>query len=121
MAETGPSGGYDFFEVKTGLMNKIVIMFNLTSNDRGQARDLPTTRLPDRALARHQPPGDHRRRLCRPGRAVAGRAAPDSPYYDEKMAKQYTEFDVAKANAALDEAGYAQQRVRAGGPDGKPI
>ena len=44
-------------------------------------------------------------------------------FYDEKMAKQYTEFDVDLANQFLDDAGYKNRNfggIRLG-PDGKPI
>jgi ABC-type transport system substrate-binding protein len=48
---------------------------------------------------------------------------PDSEFYDEEMAKQYTEHDVDLANEHLDRAGYAE-RDRDGfrlGPDGQRI
>ncbi|MGW5361143.1 ABC transporter substrate-binding protein [Actinopolymorpha pittospori] len=48
---------------------------------------------------------------------------PDSPMYDEEMAKQYTEFDAAAANEHLDRAGF-RERDNAGfrlGPDGRRI
>jgi ABC-type transport system substrate-binding protein len=46
-----------------------------------------------------------------------------SPYYDEEMAKQYTDYDVDLANEHLDRAGFAERdgdgfRL---GPDGKRI
>jgi peptide/nickel transport system substrate-binding protein len=47
---------------------------------------------------------------------------PNSPFYDEELAKQYTEYDVDKANEYLDKAGY--QKNASGkrlGPDGQPI
>jgi peptide/nickel transport system substrate-binding protein len=47
---------------------------------------------------------------------------PASGFYNETLAKQYTEYDVAKANEHLDQAGYEKgtdgKRL---GPDGKPI
>jgi peptide/nickel transport system substrate-binding protein len=47
---------------------------------------------------------------------------PESPFYDEAFAKQYTEFDLAKANDHLDRAGYRKDgQGRRIGPDGKPI
>lgn len=48
--------------------------------------------------------------------------AKNSPYYNEQLATQYTEYSLAKANAALDQAGYKKNGsgVRVG-PDGKPI
>ena len=48
---------------------------------------------------------------------------PESALYDEELAKQYTEYSVEKANAALDRAGYAERNadgIRLG-PDGEPI
>ncbi|MBE1607444.1 ABC transporter substrate-binding protein [Actinopolymorpha pittospori] len=46
----------------------------------------------------------------------------ESVYYDEEMAKQYVDYDVAKANAALDQAfpDKDSKGIRLG-PDGKPI
>ena len=48
---------------------------------------------------------------------------PDSPYYDEEMATQYSAYDVDAANSFLDRAGYSARDgdgVRLG-PDGKKI
>lgn len=48
---------------------------------------------------------------------------PESEFYDEEMAKQYTEYDPDLANQMLDEAGY-DKRDGDGyrlGPDGQPI
>ncbi|MBE1603683.1 ABC transporter substrate-binding protein [Actinopolymorpha pittospori] len=47
----------------------------------------------------------------------------ESDFYDERLAKQYTQFDRAKANMQLDRAGYRERnakgvRLR---PDGEPI
>jgi peptide/nickel transport system substrate-binding protein len=48
---------------------------------------------------------------------------PTSPYYNEQLAKQYTEYDVAKANEHLDKAGYTERDAEGYrlGPDGKRI
>jgi len=56
------------------------------------------------------------------GEPWQGAPRKESPYYNERLAKQYTEFDLAKANAALDKA-FPQknaQGVRLG-PNGQPI
>ncbi|MGH3489497.1 MAG: ABC transporter substrate-binding protein [Actinopolymorphaceae bacterium] len=48
---------------------------------------------------------------------------PESPYYDEEMATQFTAYDVDKANTHLDRAGYTERDgsgIRLG-PDGKKI
>ncbi len=46
----------------------------------------------------------------------------DSPHYHQRLAKQYTEYDVAKANKMLDDLGLKKgadgMRTR---PDGKPL
>jgi peptide/nickel transport system substrate-binding protein len=58
------------------------------------------------------------------GQGEPWQAAPrkESPYYNEKLAKQYTEFDVAKANEYLDKA-YPKKDGEGFrlGPDGKRI
>lgn len=48
---------------------------------------------------------------------------PDSPFHDEEMAKQYTEFDVDLANDHLDRAGYTDRDGEGFrlGPDGARI
>ncbi|WP_420346321.1 ABC transporter substrate-binding protein [Pelagibius sp.] len=45
------------------------------------------------------------------------------PLYNEQLAKQFTEYDVDKANALLDKAGFAERDSDGWrlGPDGKPI
>jgi len=48
---------------------------------------------------------------------------PESPLYNAQLAKQYTEYDVSKANDLLDKAGFAKRdsdNYRLG-PDGKRI
>ncbi len=52
-----------------------------------------------------------------------GAPRPESPYYHERLAKQYTEYDVDKANEHLDKAGYAEKDENGWrlGPDGNPI
>ncbi|MGF7160857.1 peptide/nickel transport system substrate-binding protein [Rhodoligotrophos appendicifer] len=58
------------------------------------------------------------------GQGEPWQAAPrkESPYYNEKLAKQYTEYDVAKANEHLDKA-YPKKDSNGFrlGPDGKRI
>jgi len=48
---------------------------------------------------------------------------PDTELYDEELATQYTEFDVALANEHLDRAGFAERDAQGFrlGPDGKRI
>jgi ABC-type transport system substrate-binding protein len=59
----------------------------------------------------------------RQGEPYQAAPRPDSPYYDEELAKQYTEFDLARADEHLDRAGY-RERDDDGfrrGPDGERI
>jgi len=48
---------------------------------------------------------------------------PESRFYHEKLAKQYTEFSVDKANASLDKTGWTKKDAQGYrlGPDGKRI
>lgn len=48
---------------------------------------------------------------------------PESDFYNERLAKQYTEYDVALANEYLDRAGFAQRDSQGFrlGPDGQRI
>ncbi|MEM7034814.1 MAG: ABC transporter substrate-binding protein, partial [Chloroflexota bacterium] len=48
---------------------------------------------------------------------------PESPYYNERLAKQYTEYDVDLANEHLDKAGYTERDADGFrlGPDGNRI
>lgn len=48
---------------------------------------------------------------------------PESPLYNEQLAKQYTGYDVSKANAYLDKAGYTKRDTDGFrlGPDGNRI
>ncbi|MEV0459270.1 ABC transporter substrate-binding protein [Catellatospora methionotrophica] len=121
LANARAKGGFDFFEVKTGQMNANTIMFNLTHADPvkrqifgnrdfrvGLSLAINRKEIIDGVYA---------------GQGEPWQAAPrpDSPFYDQKMAKQYTEYDVAGANAALDKAGFALKDGARVGPDGKPI
>ena len=49
--------------------------------------------------------------------------APDSPFYDEEFAYQYTEYSVELANEHLDKAGYTERDAEGYrlGPDGERI
>jgi peptide/nickel transport system substrate-binding protein len=121
LARSRKRGGYDFYEVKTGQMNHDMIMFNLTHKDPvkreifgnkdfriGLSQAINRQEVIDAVYAGQGEPWQ----TC---------PRPDSPFYDETMAKQYVEFDVAAANEALDRAGYTRQGDSRMGPDGKPI
>ncbi len=48
---------------------------------------------------------------------------PSSPFYNEQLARQYTEYDVAKANALLDKLGLTKRDADGFrlGPNGEPL
>ncbi|QOR70666.1 ABC transporter substrate-binding protein [Ruania alkalisoli] len=60
---------------------------------------------------------------ARQGEPFQAAPRPESDFYDEEMATQYTEFDLDLANEHLDRAGYSETNsdgMRLG-PDGNPI
>ncbi|MGH3487106.1 MAG: ABC transporter substrate-binding protein [Actinopolymorphaceae bacterium] len=60
--------------------------------------------------------------LLRQGKPWQAAPLPDSDYYHERLATQFTEYDVDKANEHLDRAGYTERdgKFRLG-PDGKRL
>jgi ABC-type transport system substrate-binding protein len=115
--------GYDFFDLLPALMNEMMIGLNLAHEDKAlrevfQNRDFRiglsyAINRPDLIASV----------LQRQGEPWQGAPRKESPFYDAELAKQYTEFDVDKANEHLDRAGYTKRdangtRLR---PDGKPI
>jgi ABC-type transport system substrate-binding protein len=123
LADGRERGGYDFFDLRTGSMNHTLIQLNLTHRDPvlrrvfgtkdfriGLSHAINRKEIIDAAFQKQGEPWQ-----------VAPR--PESELFDEEMAKQYTEYDVRRANDALDRAGFAERdsggrRLR---PDGKPI
>src|SRR5262249_43674184 len=43
------------------------------------------------------------------GEPVQAGPRPESPYYNEQLSRQYTEYDVGKANQFLDQAGFSKR------------
>ena len=115
-------GDYSFFETIPSSMNNMIISFNLTHKDK--ARRAIFQDLNFRAGVSH---AINRKELIDvvwigQGEAYQCAPRPTSPYYNEKLAKQYTEFDVKKANEFLDKAlpkkGADGMRLM---PDGSPL
>ena len=87
----------------------MAIMPNRTVQGPGLEGTLQQQGLPHRALCLHQPQGDQRRALLRPGDPVSrGRASRDA-VRQEGMAEMYTEYDVKKANDLLDKIGLTKK------------
>jgi len=116
-------GGFDFFELVPAIMNDLIIQLNLTHKDPvwrevfgnkdfriGLSYAINREELIDAVLQ---------------GQGEPWQAAPrrESEFFDERFAKQYTEFDLDKANDHLDRAGLSERdrqgfRLR---PDGKRV
>jgi len=115
-------GDYSFFETIPSSMNSMVISVNLTHKDkqlRAIFQDINFRAGLSHAINRKEMidvlwVGQGEPYQCAP--------RPTSPFYNEKLAKQYTEYDVKKANEYLDKA---LPKKDANGvrlmPDGKPL
>lgn len=116
-------GEYRFFETQPSGMNTAIIQFNLAHNDPlmreiFQNRDF---RIGLSYAIDRQEIID----LIFVGQGEPWQAAPrpTSPFYNERLAKQYTEYDIELANEHLDKAGYGardSENFRLG-PDGNRI
>jgi peptide/nickel transport system substrate-binding protein len=117
------TGNYDFFDLTIANMNIMMVSLNLTHPDEvkrevfqnkdfriGLSYAINRQEIIDSVFQRQ-------------GEPWQGAPLPDSPLYDEEMAKQYSEYDVDLANEHLDNAGYTERdgedfRL---GPDGERI
>ncbi len=117
------AGGYHFFETIPSDMNTMIINLNLTHPDpvKREIFQNKDFRIGLSYAINRQELID----LVYVGQGEPYQAAPrpTSKYYNEQLAKQYTEYDVNLANEYLDKAGYAERdsdgfRL---GPDGNRI
>ena len=116
-------GGYRIYDTVPANMNTAVIQFNLNYDDDGfrnlfQNRDFRVAL--SHAIDREEIIDVLYAGLGEPFQASP---RPESPFYNETLAKQYTEFDPDEANAILDGLGLTERN--ADGirllPDGRPI
>ncbi|WP_017616304.1 ABC transporter substrate-binding protein [Nocardiopsis salina] len=116
-------GGFEFFELETSEMNTNAIAFNLTHEDE-ELREI----FNDKDFRIAMSHAINRQDIVDVVYQEQGepwQLAPreDSPFYNETLAEQYTEYDVDLANRILDEAGYEErdgQGVRMS-PDGARV
>jgi peptide/nickel transport system substrate-binding protein len=121
-ADNQQKGGYRFFDTVPAGMNDVAIMLNLTHKDPtkrqifqnkdfriGLSHAIDRQEIIDVVFVSQGEPWQ-----------VGPRK--ESPLYNERLAKQYTEYDPAKANATLDRA-FPQKDAQGFrlGPDGKRI
>ncbi len=109
LAEGRESGGYDFFELQPAEMNTAMISLNLTHEDE-ELRETFNDRDFRVALSHAINRQDIIDVVYR-GQGEPWQGAPreDSPFFNEELAKQYTEYDLDLANEILDEAGYDER------------
>lgn len=123
LAQGRQTGDYDFFDVVNSSMNYMTIAFNLTHKDptkREIFQNLDFRIGLSYALNREEMINAAFQRQGEPWQSAP---RPESEFYDEELAKQYTEYDVDLANEHLDRAGYTErdfQDYRLG-PDGERI
>lgn len=115
-------GDYRFFDLTDAANNKLNIMLNLTHKDKAMREILGNKdfRIGLSYAINRQEIID----TVYVGQGKPYQAAPleGTPFYNEKLATQYTEYDVAKANEYLDKVmpnkDSSGMRLR---PDGKPF
>ena len=115
--------GFDFFNLLPALMNEMMIGLNLAHEDKVLREVFQNKDFRIGLSYAINRPDLIASVLQRQGEPWQGAPRKESDFYDEELAKQYTEFDLDKANEHLDRAGYTKRdskgvRLR---PDGKPI
>ncbi|MEV0291360.1 ABC transporter substrate-binding protein [Kribbella sp. NPDC050820] len=123
LARERAKGKYHFVDLKPSYPNQMVIQLNLTHQDPVLRRIFSDKRFRIALSHAINRPEMINAVFQRQGRPWQAAPRPESPFYDEEFAQQYLEFDLAKANQILDQAGYTP-RDRSGirlRPDGKQI
>jgi peptide/nickel transport system substrate-binding protein len=115
-------GNYKFFEVVPASSNAMVIHLNLAHKDKAKREIFQNKdfRIGLSYAINRQEIIDLV--FVKQGVPYQAGPRPESPFYNEKLGKQYTEYDVAKANEHLDKAFPKKNAdgIRLG-PDEKPI
>lgn len=116
-------GGYRLFTTTPTMPNDAAIMLNLTHPDPIKREIFQNKKF--RIALSHAIDREEIIDLVYVGQGSPHQVAPrpESDLYNERMAKQYTEYDVKLANQYMDEAGFTK-KDREGyrlGPDGKRI
>ncbi|GAA5010607.1 ABC transporter substrate-binding protein [Actinopolymorpha pittospori] len=116
-------GDYDFYDLIPDTMNVAMFALNLTHTDPVKREVFQNKEFRiglSHAINRAEIINVVYRRQGEPWQGAPGK---DSEFYDEQLAKQYTQYDVDLANQHLDRSGYTA-RDGSGlrlGPDGKRI
>ncbi|MFD6950551.1 ABC transporter substrate-binding protein [Nocardiopsis sp. TSRI0078] len=109
LAEGREAGGYGFFELQPAEMNTAMISLNLTHEDEELRRTFNDRDF--RVALSHAVNRQDIIDVVYRGQGEPWQGAPreNSPFHDEELAKQYTEYDPDLANEILDEAGYGER------------
>lgn len=107
--ENMQKGQYQFFETVPSSMNTMIIALNLNHKDSNMRQVFQNKDF--RIGLSHAINRKQLIDLVYVGQGEPYQAAPrpESPLYNERLARQYTEYDLDKANQALDKAGYTQR------------
>jgi peptide/nickel transport system substrate-binding protein len=116
-------GGYRFFDTTPTFMNTAILALNLTHQDpvkREMFQNKDFRIGLSHAINRQEIIDTVYTSQGEPWQAAP---RPETVYYNEQLAKQYTEYSVALANEHLDRAGYTQRDAQGFrlGPDGRRI
>jgi ABC-type transport system substrate-binding protein len=121
IAENRDRGAYDFFDTLPSSMNTFMLALNLAHKDQTKRQIYQNKDF--RIGLSH---AINRQEIIdvvyqSQGEPWQGAPRPQSPFHNQELAKQYTEYDVDLANRSLDQAGYKNSNGQRLGPDGKPI
>jgi peptide/nickel transport system substrate-binding protein len=116
------AGRYHLFKTVFSTMNTIMVAFNMTDKNpilrstfQNKNFRIGMSYAINRQKIINEVYGGH-------GEPWQGAPRPESPFYDPVLAKQYTEYDVAKANQYLDLAGLKKDaQGRRMQSDGTPL
>lgn len=123
LARNRESAGYGFFDLKSDKVNTLSIMLNLTCKDPVLREIFGNREFRvglSHAINRPEIIKTVHKRQGTPWQVAPQKG---TPFYDEEFATQFTAYDVDRANAHLDRAGYAERdgNGKRLGPDGNPI
>ncbi len=123
LADNMERGNYRFFDTIPADMNEMIIALNLTHNDPVMREIFQNKDF--RIGLSHAIDRQEIIDLVYVGQGEPHQAAPrpESEFYNERLAKQYTEYSVELANEHLDSAGYTERDAQGFrlGPDGRRI
>lgn len=123
LANNRERGGYSFFDAQPSEMNTAIISLNLTIEDEVKREIFNNKDFRiglSHAINRQEIIDVVYQQQGEPWQAAPRQ---ETPFFNEMLAKQYTVYDVDRANQHLDRAGYSERNgdgIRLG-PDGNPI